>query len=811
MRTGPGLATWLAVLAVACGGASAAPPKALGPPPTAAPDRIPLEIRLPEGARGPVPVTVGVPLPSEGLAGAWTVAGPSGPVATQRRVSANFSEGRPSWWLVDFQAQPGAAYALVPQKSPAPKRSVRVEPTKDGGATVDTGAGQWTIPPDARLLAKVLGADGKARLEAAGWGGSASKVAAKVEIVERGPLRAMVRVRAQEAVAGLDLSARLHFYAGMPYARARITLTNHARCLFGSEAPGASNGDCPSEGHLPVCESLDSPNVRVVEDISWRLAPAGAAGAKPAPEEVLYQDSSGTDAWDHYKGRGPRMQSAVRFRGYQRTRAGKVVDTGSAAEGVMQTGGVRVEVPRFAEEFPKALRVRGGGVEVGLFPGEFGAAHRFRAGEQKTHDVWISLDPVNAVPTDVRAWPDVRWLWRTHGLGYLAPRVDGAFADYERYLDDQHNRSAWGDGQCSNAAGRCAPSLADARRMWDFHGWTDYGDVPTDFEVPTSPYGLKYDLLLGLVHQAVRTGRADWWEMARAGALHTADIDILHGRHRGIDAARGWHEGGVWGHSRHDETGITNPHRNCAHPAPDTYWGVVGMTGWGLLTGDDVVREAAIELADNTAWRLRNSGNTPCLAQATGVQGEGSGWLLFDENPRAAANTQRILVWAWRLTGDARYLEEAGRMVRWAACAQPRLTCGGWPVALLTRSVGEYALAARDARVKAEPATDGVMRHLLGALSGDFSTSGGRGWFTGCGFGDHVNAWMFLGADAFALGYAVTGDRRWLDAFGLPSFRTAAADPHFPGDGSQYHSSKELAGALGGGSTFLHFFHGGRP
>ena len=70
---------------------------------------------------------------------------------------------------------------------------------------------------------------------------------------------------------------------------------------------------------------------------------------------------------------------------------------------------------------------------------------------------------------------------------------------------------------------------------------------------------------------------------------------------------------------------------------------------------------------------------------------------------------------------------------------------------------------------------------------------------------------MFLGADAFALGYAVTGDRRWLETYGLSSFRTAAADPHFAGDSSQYHSSKELAGALGGGSTFLHFFHGGRP
>ena len=95
-------------------------------------------------------------------------------------------------------------------------------------------------------------------------------------------------------------------------------------------------------------------------------------------------------------------------------------------------------------------------------------------------------------------------------------------------------------------------------------------------------------------------------------------------------------------------------------------------------------------------------------------------------------------------------------------------------------------------------------------LADNLTIDDDRAWFSGC-TGDEINSWMFLGADAFAYGYAVDGNRSWLDDYARPSFNTAQRDPYYEGDTSQYHTSKELTNTVSAGTVFLHFAQAGSP
>ncbi len=761
------------------------------------PFRVPLEVIFPAGWSGPAPVTIGVPLlPGDLEPEELTVVDDAGPVPSQ--IKASVRDGGPAgpvrWLLVDFQAVPGTSYALESGTPPSPAEPINLASRGDGGVDIDTGAGSFEVLPSTDLFGTIRNAGGTALATSGTWGDGST--VASVEVVDDGPLRAMVRLRAESAIQGLDLVARMHFYAGFPFARVRLTLVNHTPPIYGSEAPpGSQNGDCGISDGQPPHQALGSPGSLSFDDVTWGLN----LPDPPLTEELLYQDSNGTDNWNFYVGQGPRMQSGVTRRGYFRTVGGAEIDSGNIAEGTLVAGGIRFDVPWFRELFPKALRARSGRIQFGLFPGEFSIDHQLRAGEQKTHDLWIGLQPAGAPPIGLRAVPAFDWLRTTHSLGYVGRRIVGQNVAYETYLDDQFDETG---PTCDGFS----LSVNDAQEAADLFGWTDFGDLPTDCENARSPFNLKYDVSLGFIHQALRIGTAEWWRWAEITSLHFADIDIFHTRKRGYSVDREWIEGGAWGHSLHDETGLTNPHRNCNNPHPDLTYGMTGMAAWALLTGDEMVREAAVEMADNILWRLRNTQDSTCATQAWGG-GSGEGYAVGDPPLRGMGNALRILVWAWRLTGDRAYLDGAAGAAEWYVCEQSNLTCGSWPHALFVRALGEYILAAREAGIAEDPNAVPAMNHALNEMGTHMAFEGDRGWFQGCTNppDGEINSWMLLGADAFALGSAVTGDRRWLDDYAAPAFNTGSEDPFYPGDISEYHSSKELVNAVAAGTIFLHF------
>jgi hypothetical protein len=748
---------------------------------------IPIVIQNPQSDTHSFPVTVGIPLTNTDISlDALTITASSGPIPTQIREISNLGSIR--WILIDFQAEQNEEYRLIEGNRPEVETPVQTMSIDDGSLVVNTGAGYYIISNTSNLLGAVENASGIEMISGASWG--MDSVSATIETIDSGSLRTMVCLRAQQAIHGLDLVARIHFFAGLPYIRCQLTLVNHNRAQWGYEVPNADNGDCEVAEGQPILQGLNSPGTIVFDDITWSLQlPNPIEG-----EEIIYQDSSGTDQWDLYVGQGPRMQSGVTRRGYVHLQNGDEIAAGDSAPDSFVHSGIHVEMPWFSESFPKAYRARNNQLEISLFPSEYSIDHRLRAGEQKTHDVWLSLDPSITPPTHVTAHPSLDYLRCSEGLGFIGPRREGQFEEYEDYMDaqfdeDREHRDGFSE------------SVDDAQIQWDYFGWMDFGDIPTDFEDGRSPYNLKYDVALGFIHQGIRTNDWNWWKWAEIGNRHFADIDIFHTTIRGYDTERTWVDGGAWGHSLHNETGLTNPHRNCNNPNPDLTYGVTGMIAWSLLTGDQVTREAALEMADNLLWRWRNSGNDPSAASAWGG-GNGQGWGTG--GLRGLANVQRALVWAWKLTGDSNYLEAAGRAAHWYMLESDQFTAASWPTALLSRSMGEYILAARSAGVPEDSDAIPAMEHILNAMANNITRQGDRIWFSGV-TGNEINAWMLLAADGFALGYAATENRTWFDDYAVPSFNTGSRDPFYEGDIPEYHSSKELVGSVPAGTIFIHF------
>src|SRR3989338_3816646 len=105
------------------------------------------------------------------------------------------------------------------------------------------------------------------------------------------------------------------------------------------------------------------------------------------------------------------------------------------ANGILSYDGIGAEVPYFRENFPKALRAKNGKLEFGIFPAEFSTVHRLRPGEEKTHELWLTLDTQTPPVWKAKATPSFEHLRQTHALGFMGPRVAGSNSEYETYID----------------------------------------------------------------------------------------------------------------------------------------------------------------------------------------------------------------------------------------------------------------------------------------------------------------------------------------------------------------------------------------
>ncbi|PCJ59060.1 MAG: hypothetical protein COA79_11925 [Planctomycetota bacterium] len=405
---------------------------------------------------------------------------------------------------------------------------------------------------------------------------------------------------------------------------------------------------------------LGLPNAAMIKDAGFRLSikekgvPFSYLAAElgredhfgPVTKEAkIYQDSSGNENWFHRTDITKDWQFPQQFRGYKMTVDGTETYTGDHAGGWAAVNNQRVSiamgVEKFWENYPKAFltNVNDDGISItcGLFPQESKYAHELVGGEQKSHEIILSFHRVDK-PVDHHA-PGMTTLFKAyktlkpkmHRLlndPILLPSIEqlnesevmlptvayeeGQFKEYENVVDCVFEDPAF--------------DLWKLREKWADFGWRNFGDFNADYEGGgdiLSHHNNEYDFSLGLLMQAMRRQGVNqksadqFLEAGLYAAIHQADIDTYHTKE---DPHGGYcYNGGKFTHTEH----LIEPGRG-GHRQSDSAlfygdlmwpWGIGGGPESGhydnagimlayYLTGRPMLEETALEIADNTTFKV---------------------------------------------------------------------------------------------------------------------------------------------------------------------------------------------------------------
>ncbi|MEW6750128.1 MAG: hypothetical protein AB1505_04025 [Candidatus Latescibacterota bacterium] len=682
------------------------------------------------------------------------------------------------------------------------------------GAAGPVGRGRWgqdfrssdgriAIPADAWLVeAPPRAGDAYTFRAVDGEGETWSEGIFASEVVESGPLRTVLQVTGAfgpTAAPVLELTAWYHFYAGSASVKLAFALENNAhggRTATANAANAEIGGvNCVFFDGMELVLPLAGPGAH--RALLLGDGETADVCANPLAETLeLYQDSNGGAHWDRYRDPRyhPRPNSFVSFRGYRVQAGERVLGQGHRAPGVLAVRdgrcGLFAAVADFWQNYPKALAVTADGrVRVGLFPGRYGGDFPLRSGEHKTHEVLLGFGDGTWTATELRALatcfaaplraePSPQWFAQSGALGALHPYDPAHYPDYETF-----NLSSLGIFGAGQEAG---PNLPARREEFDFYGWMDYGDVPTDFESGTGPWGMKYDMDFHMAQHYARSLHPGWFALFGAAARHARDVDIHHQPHYpGLHFVKG----GVWAHSLHDEPGHRNPHRNYNHFTKDLAFGARSTAALYYLTGDWKGRQACLEIAENALAEYMSPQAEPDPAERNRM-----GW-------RGDACTLQRLLEGYLLTGEERFRQRAAWVVR--DCAFDGHPAEHEPISLWSSTFYMMALARYVEVFPGDTAARGyLLAHLQtldracqrpecmpytitpqpdGAVVGEGSTS----------------MYNVMGADALAVAYLLTGDGHYLDtarrcfAYGVASLGGGPPHPTY----QQVHTAN---GALHG-------------
>ena len=593
-------------------------------------------------------------------------------------------------------------------------------------------------------------------------------------VIESGPLRCVLEVKGcfgPKSAPVLEFTAREHFHAGSPRVRVQFTLENNNFCERTATGNAKSSDiggvNCVFFDEMALALPTGTGAGAAVRFGLDAAAKPPQGGAEPAGAIELYQDSNGGAQWNRYQDAKyhPRPNSSVTFQGYHVLNAGgDVVLAGGRAPGWMTcTGpdcGVAVAVQNFWQQFPKSLAVAADGtLRIGLFPARYAADFPFRSGEHKTHEILLDFDSgavdparreavAKAFDDPLRLEPTAAWFAKTRAFGGLVPEDMANYAAYEA-----RNLSAIGIFAPGVKPGASIPSR---REKTDFYGWMDFGDVPIDFENDSGQWGMKYDLDMQFARQWARTLRPEWWRLFRDASRHHCDIDVHHQPHY---PASHYVKGGTWAHSLHSEPGNKNPNRNRNQFTKDLAFGCLAAAARHSLTGDWQARDVVIEQADNA------------LAPGMSVQAD-PGMKNNRLGVRGDACTLNRLMAGYMMTGDQRYLDRARWTIR--DCRYDGKPADSKPVKLWSSAFYMMALARYVEMFPDDAdARQWLLAHLEtlrascwekdGVFQGFYYIVTPRpdGSIVGEDTSGHYN---IMAADALAIAFRLTGDRRFMEA-----------------------------------------------
>ena len=640
-----------------------------------------IELTIAEGAgidRGAWPVTRGVPLPPGAVRAPDDLRledAQGRAVPLQCRPLCSWPDGSMKWVLVDFQADIAAGgeavYYLICGGGEQPRAADELEISEDDERiTVCTGplrfavgkrtygllqevelgrreGGEFVVATavatqggDARAdICEAFQEDEKRRVY--GMGGvcraSLGQRAYRAEVEEAGPLRAVIRCE-----GALEADVPMHHYAGYQPFRLVTRIYAYAGHAFVRVLHTVVVACDPGQTELQELA------VRIPLEGGGRKYQLGASRTMRgtlAPDEGLLLAQRQDRHFRLERRRGGRSEVAAE---------GERAGGWALVEG--DEAGVGVALRYMVEEYPKALGLDEGGIDVFLWKDPDGGRLDFRRyaeevawdegegvyadglGTAKTSEFFIDYfqhERSETAPQRLAGllqWPqaavDPGWMARCQVTGGFAAVDEAAFPRSERMLDGFLD---W---------------MARSIKANRWYGFFDWGDVLVAWEESSGDWRFRgrwgwcnseWDPRHGVWIQYARSGEGRWYALGEAMTRHSMDVDTCH-----YQPLRPYMVGGCFRHST-DHFGD----EPCASHTFIDNW-----IDYYYLTGDlrtlEVLRETG-EFFLRYRW---------------------SEEARFSFSLRSIANTLRGLLYLWELTGEARYKERADQVYQVIARGQ---------------------------------------------------------------------------------------------------------------------------------------------
>lgn len=466
--------------------------------------------------------------------------------------------------------------------------------------------------------------------------------------------------------------------AGLIQVRTRLRNSRRARHQGGLWDLGDA-GSLQFAG-LHIDTTLNTPAATVTR---WKAEADSDVRELAAGDTLtIRQTGSGGPAWSCTNHVGPDGRSTVTARGYEAV-TGSGTLRGHRSEPTLSVvaddSQLSVSLPEFWQKFPSSVEASGRCVRAGLFPVQDAALHELQGGEQSTQSLWISvagvdedLSTLSGLQQPLRMIQPVDQIKDACVFDWFAgPVTDAADTASE---EPSHRYVTW-----LHEVTNGDRSLNARRESIDEYGWRNYGDIPADHEQThytgsntiISHYNNQFDLIYGGILNMMVSGDSRWHELFDPMARHVMDIDIYH-----TSEDRTEFNGGLFWHTDHYVDARTATHRTYSrHNCPEggDYGGgpsnehnyATGLVYYYYLTGDPEAVESVRSLGD-WVFGLDDGSRTVFGLLDDGPTGSASATIedAYHGPGRGSGNSISVLLDAWELTKEDRYLNKAEELIR---------------------------------------------------------------------------------------------------------------------------------------------------
>ena len=718
----------------------------------------PIPIEIANGSNFAIekhPYSIGVPCPQGALSNLehlkLDVNGEAQPFHT--RTLAKWPDGSVKWLLLDFQASVAANDTSLFQLSSDDATNHQPQPAQlvltDTGDEylVDTGLTQFTVSKLTLGLfnqvvhnENVLLAVKSSGVQLVDSDGNiARSVVSAVSISDsNNTLSKAIHIEGcfqnnkEESLANFNL--KLRFYAGLSTVKGEFTLTNpraakHSGGVWDLGDSGSFFFKALSmKTQLAETEDTGQSSIRITPDANWQ--------SSENKNFMLEQYSSGGENWQsdnhvNFKGEVP-----LKHKGFRYFEQGVQVSSGDRAEPCVNMSadgsGITAYIVNFWQNFPKGIEVNHSTLSLDLFPHNVSDAYELQGGERKKHTFYLDFS------NDKTSLDNY--------IHEITPRVSldsYTQAKVISWLPVNHKVS--GMQELINRGIQGENNFFDKRETIDEFGWRNFGEIFADHEELEykgndqliSHYNNQYDPLCGLIKQYFVTGDNRWHELLTDLAQHIVDIDIYH-----TTEDRSEYNGGLFWHTHHYLKAFTCTHRTFSqHHAADFLYGEIGggpgsqhcyttgLSYYYFMTGDEVYKDAALQLVDWVSRSFEGSGTVierifkfkstevPLLKRL--ISGEKIQQYKYPFN-RGTGNYIASLIDGYHLTGKRNYLIKVENIIQqsmhprddislrdlgniessWSYLVYLQAVCKYLDVKIQRQEIDEACLYARDALLR---------------------------------------------------------------------------------------------------------------